>query len=60
MTATSDGNKRRGQETAMADTAAMSRHVDDNDSDKRDSHDDDQDEDKADTTTTMQRATHQL
>ena len=34
--------------------------VDENDSDKRDSHDDDQDEDKADTTTTMQRATHQL
>ena len=36
MTATSDGNKQRGQVTVMADTAAMSRHVDDNDSNKRD------------------------
>jgi hypothetical protein len=44
---------------AMADTAATSGHVDDNDSDKQDSDDVNQNEDKVDTMTTRQRATHQ-
>ena len=43
---------------ATADTAAMSGHVADKDSDERHSDDDNQDEDKADTTRTRKQATH--
>jgi len=43
---------------ATADTAIMSRHVDDKDSDKQHGNDDNQDKDEADTTITRQRETH--